>query len=185
MKEIAFLAWRYLAYHRAKTATLVGSIALILFLPAGLNVLVDQSAEELTTRADATPLLVGAKGSPLELVLNSLYFESRSPASTNLAHADRISDTGLADALPLYVRFHSRSHPIVGSTFEYFDFRGLQMASGRMFAVLGECVIGAEVARNLDVGPGDSVTSSPEGVFDMAGVYSPRTRRTIERSSPI
>jgi putative ABC transport system permease protein len=171
MKEIAFLAWRYLAYHRAKTATLVGSIALILFLPAGLNVLVDQSAEELTTRADATPLLVGAKGSPLELVLNSLYFESRSPASTNLAHADRISDTGLADALPLYVRFHSRSHPIVGSTFEYFDFRGLQMASGRMFAVLGECVIGAEVARNLGVGPGDSVTSSPEGVFDMTGVY--------------
>ncbi|MBW2541379.1 MAG: hypothetical protein JRF15_04740, partial [Deltaproteobacteria bacterium] len=81
MNEIAFLAWRYLAYHRAKTLTLVGSIALILFLPAGLNVLVDQSAKELTTRADETPLLLGAVGSPLELVLNSLYFESRRPAS--------------------------------------------------------------------------------------------------------
>jgi putative ABC transport system permease protein len=38
-------------------------------------------------------------------------------------------------------------------------------------AVLGECVVGAEVARELDVRPGDSVTSSPEGVFDLAGVY--------------
>ena len=171
MRDIAFLAWRYLAYHRAKTATLVGSIALILFLPAGLNVLVNQSAEELTTRADQTPLLAGAKGSSLELVLNSLYFESRSPTSTNFGNADRISDSGLAEAIPLHARFRSRSYPIVGTNLEYFDFRGLRVASGRMMAVLGECVVGAEVARNLKVGPGDSVTSSPEGVFDLAGTY--------------
>ena len=36
-------------------------------------------AKELTARAQATPLLVGAKGSPLELMLNSLYFESDTP----------------------------------------------------------------------------------------------------------
>ena len=171
MKDVAFLARRYLAYHRAKTATLVGSIALILFLPAGLNVLVNQSAEELTTRADKTPLLVGAKGSSLELVLNSLYFESRSPTSTNFGNADRITDSGLAEAIPLHARFRSRNYPIVGTSLEYFDFRGLQVASGRMMAVLGECVVGAEVARDLEVGPGDSITSSPEGVFDLAGTY--------------
>jgi putative ABC transport system permease protein len=171
MKDVSFLAWRYLAYHQAKTATLVGSIALILFLPAGLNVLVDQSARELTTRADETPLLVGAKGSPLELVLNSLYFESRSPASMDFAHADQIADSGLAEAIPLYVRFRFRNYPIVGTRLEYFDFRGLQIASGRMMAALGECVVGAEVARDLGVGPGDSVTSSPEGIFDLGGVY--------------
>ncbi|MBW2715948.1 MAG: ABC transporter permease [Deltaproteobacteria bacterium] len=171
MKDVAFLAWRYLVYHRAKTATLVGSIALILFLPAGLNVLVDQSAEELTTRADKTPLLIGAKGSPLELVLSSLYFESRTPASIKFSDADRISDSGFAEAIPLYVRFRSRDYPIVGTNLEYFDFRGLQIASGRMMAALGECVIGAEAARDLEVGPGDFVTSSPEGVFDLGGVY--------------
>lgn len=171
MKDVAFLAWRYLAYHQAKTATLVASIALILFLPAGLNVLVNQSAAELTTRADETPLLVGAKGSPLELVLNSLYFESRSPASIYFAHLDRISDSGLAEAIPLYVHFQTRNYPIVGTGLEYFDFRGLQITSGRMMATLGECVVGAEVARALGVGPGDSVTSSPKGVFDLGGVY--------------
>jgi len=171
MRDIAFLAWRYLAYHRAKTATLIGSIALILFLPAGLNVLVNQSAEEMTTRAEKTPLLVGAKGSPLELVLNSLYFESRSPVSTKFENLDRISDSGLAEAIPLHARFRSRKYPIVGTSLEYFDFRGLRIASGRMMAVLGECVVGAEVARDLEVGPGDFVRSSPEGIFDLAGVY--------------
>ena len=37
--------------------------------------------------------------------------------------------------------------------------------------VLGECVIGAEVAAKLDVGVGDPIVSSPESVFDLAGVY--------------
>lgn len=79
MKDVLYLAWRYLAFHRLKTAILVLSIALIVYLPVGLNVLVGQSAEELTARAASTPILVGAKGSPLELVLNSLYFESETP----------------------------------------------------------------------------------------------------------
>ncbi|MGB6852421.1 MAG: hypothetical protein WBG49_07470, partial [Thermoanaerobaculia bacterium] len=64
MKDVLYLAWRYLAYHRIKSAILIAAITLIVFLPVGLNVIVGQSAEELTARADATPLLVGAKGSP-------------------------------------------------------------------------------------------------------------------------
>ncbi len=38
-------------------------------------------------------------------------------------------------------------------------------------AVLGECVVGANVAESLGVKPGDSVISSTETVFDLAGVY--------------
>ena len=79
MKHTAYLAWKYLAYHRFKTAILVTSITLIVFLPVGLRVLVDQSSKQLTARAEATPLIIGAKGSPLELVLNSLYFGSDTP----------------------------------------------------------------------------------------------------------
>lgn len=171
MREIAYLAWCYLSYHRIKTAILVASIGLITFLPAGLNVLVSQGAAELTARAESTPLLVGAKGSPLELVLSSLYFESETPAPTTLAESERVAQSGLAEPIPIYVRFQSRSYPIVGTSLEYFDFRGLRVAAGRPMAVLGECVLGAAVARELGVHPGDSVTSSPEGVFDLAGVY--------------
>ena len=126
MSDILYLAWRYLAYHRVKTAILVGSITLIVYLPVGLNVIVGQSAEELTARAEATPLLVGAKGSPLELVLNSLYFDAEPPEFTRHAEATRLAESGLADPIPLYVRFRSREHPIVGTTLEYFSFRGLE-----------------------------------------------------------
>mgnify|MGYP001569619909 FL=1 len=171
MKDTLYLAWRYLAHHRVKTAILVGSLTLITFLPVGLNVIVGQSARELTARAEVTPLLVGAKGSPLELSLNSLYFESDTPALTTYSESLRIEESGLAKPIPLYVRFRSREFPIVGTTLEYFGFRGLTVASGRKMAVLGECVLGSRVAANLGIGPGDTVVSSPESVFDLAGVY--------------
>ena len=90
MSDVLYLAWRYLAYHKIKTAILVTSITLILYLPVGLRVLVDQSSEQLTARAGSTPLIVGAKGSPLELVLNSLYFGSDMPESLPHAEATRV-----------------------------------------------------------------------------------------------
>ena len=171
MSGILYLAWRYLAYNRIKTIILVLSIMLIIFLPAGLKVLVGQSERELTTRAETTPFLIGAKGSPLELVLNSLYFESGVPAATHWAEVTRVAATGLAEVIPLYTRFRVRKHPIVGTSLDYFDFRGLRVAAGRNIGQLGECVLGADVAAGLGVGPGDHVTSSPETVFDLAGVY--------------
>ncbi len=171
MTDVLYLAWRYLAYHKIKTAILVASIMLIVFLPVGLNVIVGQSAEELTSRAEATPLLVGAKGSPLELVLSSLYFDANQPELTTYADSLRVGESGLATPIPLYVRFRSRESPIVGTTLEYFGFRGLEFAEGRPMAVLGECVLGSRVAEGLGLGVGDTVVSSPESVFDLAGVY--------------
>ena len=176
MKEALYLAWRYLAYHRIKTLILVTSITLIVFLPVGLNVLVSQSASELTARAEATPLLVGAKGSPLELVLNSLYFESDAPELIGYGQVSRVAETGLAEPIPLYVRFRTRDHPIVGTTLAYFEFRKLRFAAGRAMAVLGECVVGSRVATSLGIGLGNTVISSPESVFDLAGVYPLRMR---------
>ena len=171
MRDVLFLAWRYLAHNRVKTAVLVGSIMLIVYLPVALRVLVRQSAAELTARAEATPLLIGAKGSPLELALSSLYFESDTPELTTYAEAERIADTGLAQAIPLYVRFKVRSQPIVGTLLEYFELRGLNFSDGRTMAMLGECVLGARAAEALDVAVGGTVISSPESVFDIAGVY--------------
>ena len=171
MIDILYLVWRYLLYHRWKTGILITSIMLIIYLPVGLNVLVDQSARQLTARADATPLLIGAKGSPLELTLNSLYFDSATPAFTEYGEVARVAETGLATPIPLYVRFKSRGYPIVGTTLEYFEFRSFELAQGRPMAILGEAVIGAAAARELGVKPGDAVVSSPENVFDLAGVY--------------
>ncbi len=185
MSSILYLAWRYLAYHRVKTTILVMSITLIIYLPVGLRVLVRQSERELTTRAESTPLVIGAKGSPLELVLNTLYFESDPPATMRYSEAARVNDTGLAKAIPLYTRFRSRTHPIVGTTLDYFDFRGLRLAHGRHMGILGECVLGADAAAELDVAIGAHILSSPESVFDIAGIYPLKMRVTgvLERSS--
>ena len=176
MKDVLFLAWRDLAHNRVKTGVLGGSIMLIVYLPVALRVLVNHSAADLTSRADATPLLVGAKGSPLELALSSLYFESDTPELTTYSEAERISDSGLAQAIPLYVRFRVRSQPIVGTSIEYFDFRGLVFSEGRRMATLGECVLGARAAENLGISAGDTVMTSPESVFDIAGVYPLKMR---------
>jgi putative ABC transport system permease protein len=171
MRDVLYLAWRYLAHHRFKTVVLVGSITLVLALPAGLRVLLQRSAEALTARAQATPLLVGAKGSPLELTLDSLYFESDTPPTLPSSEVERVTATGLAIAVPLHTRCEAQGFPIVGTSPEYLELRGLSVAEGRGLAVLGDCVVGAEVARSLALAPGDRLVSSPETVFDLAGTY--------------
>lgn len=176
MKGAVYLAWRYLVFHRMKAAILVLSITLIAFLPAGLNVLVGESAAQLRARAEATPLLLGRRGSPLELALGALYFESRTPEPVPFGEVERVVETGLARAIPLHVGFRVGSQPIVGTELDYFSFRRLDMDRGRPMANLGECVLGAEAARSLGVDVGDTVVSSPESVFDLAGVYPLRMR---------
>jgi putative ABC transport system permease protein len=178
MRDVIYLAWRYLAYHKFITSVLVTSVALIVYLPIGLNILVTRSAEQLRARAQATPLLVGAKGSPLELVLDSLYFESGIPPSMHYAEAQRVKQSGLAAAIPLYTRFRTQHSRIVGTNLEYLEFRSLQVAEGRQMATLGECVLGAKAARRAQVGPGDSIVSAPESVFDISGVYPLKMRVT-------
>ncbi len=162
VRDSLYLAWCYLRHHRMKTLILVAAIATISFLPVGLNVLVAKSGEELMARAEATPLLIGARGSALELVLSALYFESDPPPPARQGEVDRILQSGLAEPIPLHVRFRVRDQPIVGTTLEYLDFRGLRVEAGRRMAVLGECVVGAWAARALGLAPGDSVVSSPE-----------------------
>jgi putative ABC transport system permease protein len=166
-----YLGWRYLAFHKLKSTILIASITLMLFLPAATRVLVSDSAAALTARADHTPLLLGANGSPLELVLNSLYFHAGQPSAFENKFLAGMQSTGLGEFIPLHTRFHSRDNAIVGTTLEYFSFRGLKLAEGRLMGLLGECVLGAGAAAQQGVASGDYVVSSPETVFDIAGVY--------------
>ena len=166
-----YIAWHYVVFNKVRTATLVACITLIAFLPIALQLVLTESERLLQSRATSTPLLVGVRGSALDLVMNSLYFDDEIPEIFTMQAADEIGDTGLAYAIPLYIRFQARKQPIVGTPLDYFDFRNLQIAQGRMLAMLGECVIGADVADEYGLGPGDSIVSSPETLFDLAGIY--------------
>ena len=166
-----YIAWKYISYYRARTVTLVACVTLIAALPLALELLLDESEQQLLSRADSTPLLLGARGSALDLVMNSLYFDDEVPELVSMRAADEIDASGLATPVPLYVRFRARGFSIVGTSMDYFDFRGLRIAQGRQLALLGECVIGAGVAERLGLAPGDSLLSSPEVLFDLAGIY--------------
>jgi putative ABC transport system permease protein len=176
MTDSLYIAWCYLRHHKLKTGMLLAAITLVVYLPAGINVLVDESAEQLRARAVSTPLIIGARGSHLELVLNSLYFESTPPARTTMAELDRVRQSELAAAIPLYSRFRAHGHPIVGTSSDYFDYRGISIRDGRQFKVLGECVVGSVVAAKQEIVIGDFMLSSPENVFDWAGVYPLKMR---------
>ena len=171
MIDSLHIAWKYIAFNKIKTITLVACITLISFLPVALELLLNESEKQLMSRAVSTPLVLGAKGNALDLVMNTLYFDDEVPEIITVKSSNRVMDSDLALPIPLYVRFHTRGYPIVGTTLDYFDFRGLGIAQGRQLAVLGECVLGARVAENLSLKPGDSLVSSPETLFDLAGVY--------------
>jgi putative ABC transport system permease protein len=171
MIDSLYIAWKYLSFNRARTATLVACVTLIAILPLALQLLLAESERQLLSRAESTPLLLGAPGSALDLVMNGLYFDDEVPQLISMMAVESLEASGLAMPIPLYVRFKARRFPIVGTTLDYFDFRALTIAEGRQLAQLGECVIGAEVAARLGITVGDSLLSSPETVFDLAGVY--------------
>ena len=166
-----YLAWQYIVFNRKKTITLICCIGLISFLPFALKALLNESEHQLMSRAETTPLLLGAKGNSLDLVMNSLYFSKEKPEFINMKSAEKIYSSGLALPIPLYIRFQARKYPIVGTSLDYFDFRHYKIKTGRAFAMLGECLVGADIATRLNLTVGDSILSSPENLFDLAGVY--------------
>jgi putative ABC transport system permease protein len=179
-----YLAWQYLVFNRLRSLTLIACVTLIAALPLSLDVLLDESERQLLSRAQTTPLLVGAKGSALDLVMNALYFNDEVPELVSMIAVNELWDSGLADPVPVHARFKARGFPIVGTTIDYFEFRGLRIAQGRPFAFLGETVVGATVAESLGLKPGDTLLSSPQTVFDLAGVYPLKMKITgvLERS---
>jgi putative ABC transport system permease protein len=166
-----YIAWRYLLHHRARSAIIVAVVSLLASLPLVLEQLLAYAEAELMARAQHTPLVAGAPGSALDLVMSTLYFGDSRPQSISFGAADRISETGFALALPVYVRFKARGAPIVATVIDYFAFRGLRVREGRAMALLGEAVAGAEAAARLGLRPGDALVTSPENAFDLAGVY--------------
>lgn len=171
MRDSIYIACKYIGFNKIRTATLVACVTLIVFLPIALELLLTESESQLMSRATSTPLLVGAKGSALDLAMNALYFGEDVPELITMKASQKVADTKLALSIPMYVRFRARGYPIVGTTMDYFSFRNLKASKGRNIAVVGECMLGATVAGKLNLKTEDSLVSSPETLFDLAGTY--------------
>lgn len=171
MLQSIFLAYKYIAFHRGRSLVLIFSIGLIIYLPNGLKKLIEESEKQMISRAEATPLLVGAKGSSTDLVINSLYFQREKTDPISMEVVEAVNATDFGYAIPLATMFSARNFPIVGTDPDYFKFRELRLSAGQWMSFVGDCVIGSEVAERLNIGVGDSLVSSPENLFDLAGVY--------------
>ena len=168
MSGSLFLAWQYLRRNKALTGVLTAALTLIILLPAVLLLVLDGAARHLMERAESTPLLLGAKGSPLELVLGSIYFNDPAPAEIPKHRADdlRLSQDGLV--VPLHTGRSVRGHTLVGTGEGYFSFRGLAAKQGRLNSMPGECVVGAKVAALLKVSPGDTLDTADGRAFELS-----------------
>jgi len=168
MSGSLYLAWHYIRSHRTTTAILVASITLIAYLPAALDVIVDSAATHFRSRAESTPLVVGARSSPLELVLASAYFDKPHEEVLRMEQLQRIEKQELGQAIPVHTRFKARDRLIVGTTSDYAQLRNLRIAEGRMWEMLGECVVGSRVADELGLGVGSKVPVSSKTAFALA-----------------
>jgi putative ABC transport system permease protein len=171
MKQSLYIAYRYLSFYKVRSIVLITAIAIITFLPNGLQKLIEESELQLMARADSTPLIIGAKGSATDLVINTMYFQQEEIEAITMETTHALSELNMGRVIPVLSGFKARGFPIVGTNLDYLDFRGLSITRGRTLRFVGECVVGANVANRLDVSPGDSLVSSPENFFDLAGVY--------------
>ncbi len=171
MKQSFYLALKYITFHTTRSIVLVFSIGIIVYLPNGLKKLIDESEAQMVARAKATPLIIGAKGSSTDLVINTLYFQQEKTDGVSMKTLKDVNALGFGYAIPILSMFSSQGFPIIGTDPDYFTFRKLIPASGRWMSFVGECVIGSAIADKLNIVEGDSLVSSPENFFDLAGVY--------------
>ncbi len=166
-----YLAFAYLRFHWARSLVLVIVAALILFVPVATQILLSTSQSALVARGEATPLLLGSRGSQLDLTMAALYFSDERPGPVPMQEVEDVWNSDLAIPIPVHTAFSSGGFRIVGTTLDYFDFRDLVVQDGRGLSLLGDAVIGAAVAEALGKGVGDALVSAPENLFDLDGVY--------------
>jgi len=167
MTDHLYLAIRYLCFHWSRTLILVLCLSLSIGLPWIIFSAVRVFEEQLRARADATPLVMGAPGSRFDLVLHALTFRTEPPGliPQALRQDEQLQERGRA--VPILSNRTAQGYPVVSTEMSYFTHRELELDSGNLPLRLGDCVLGAEVARSLGLQPGDRIFSDPVHPFKM------------------
>ena len=171
------IAWRYLWSRTLVTLLTLTGIALGVALICSVLTLRRESESGLLRESGQFDLVVGAKGSPLQLVLSSIYQLDVPTGNIPYTRYQALkNDKRISRAIPLGLGDNYRGYRIIGTEEEIFtltdrkdETRNLyHLASGRFFKDNFEAVIGAQVARRGGLQVGDTLVGTP-GLGGTAG----------------
>ena len=175
------------------------SIALSVMLLLGVEQLRTQARESFTQSISGTDLVVGARTSPIQLMLYAVF--RLGDATHNIRWSSFQAIAGhpaVAWAVPISLGDSHRGFAVVGTTKDYFEHfrygggRSLTFAAGHPFADIFDTVIGAEVAAQLGYHVGDRIVLNhgtgalglaehADKPFRVAGILQ-RTGLPVDRS---
>lgn len=132
----------------------VATIVLLLLLSRQLD-------ESLQRDARGIDLVVGAKGSPLQLILAGVYHLDVPPGNIALDEVQKLRANPLiAQVITVSLGDSYRGFRIVGTEPALVSHYGAELASGRLWQAPLEAVLGAEVARRSSLAVGAQFSGS-------------------------
>jgi putative ABC transport system permease protein len=145
------LALTYLRARLLITLLTVLSVVLGIGLATIVLVLSQQATRTLRDETAQWDVVIGAKGSPLQLVLNGLYYLDAPTGNIDGELWEALEhDPAVTRVVPLNMGDNYMGAPFIGTTHEFFDDRGASVealvAKGRLFAQPFEAVVGADIA---------------------------------------
>lgn len=153
---IAKLAWRNIWFKPLNTTLSVLLLASSVAIITLLILLQKQFEEQFSSNADNIDLVLGAQGSPLQLVLSSVYQVDAPTGNINYDSAQVwMKHPFVKSAVPLAFGDNYLGYKIVGTTPEYIDKLESKIEKGAIFKTNFEVVVGNTIAQKLNLKVGD------------------------------
>lgn len=183
--SMARLAWAYLAARPLLTVLHVVLLALGMATIIFLLLFTEQTQERLERDAKGIDLVVGAKGSPLQLILSSVYHVDIPTGNIPQKDAEALAKNPyVALAVPLSLGDSVHGHRIVGTDESFLGLYGAKLARGVLFGEHMEAVLGAEAAHRLKLDVGakfvgahgmaeGSAAQHADHPYEVTGVLAP------------
>ena len=116
---------------------------------------------EINRNAQGIDMVVGAKGSPLQIILASIFHIDFPTGNISLKDANNLTRNRLiASAIPLSLGDSYKGYRIVGTTLAYAELYEAKLKSGEWFGQDMTATVGATVAETLGIKLGDRIESA-------------------------
>ena len=120
-----------------------------------------QLQDKFAKNISGIDMVVGAKGSPLQLILSSVYQIDNPTGNVYLSDVQEIAQNPLVkEMIPLSMGDNYQGYRIVGTNKKYLEHFKAQFATGVLFKKELDVVLGAQVALNTGLKVGDTFSSS-------------------------